>query len=349
MEYKKYKLGELFTLKAIKQAKSQSIIPDDFEKGVPYVVQSTRNNMCKTYANKQWLAEHNEAPVPGNAIVLGVTLPSVSYQPYEFGASQVIVARADFLNELTGIYFVTLLQKQMYKFSYQKKPGMELYKNIELEIPINIDGKPNFNYIEKNMKKFKDDCLNNIKDYLSYKKIVTTENSNFAPIIYKEFKLSDIFEIIGTKSLDAGHLQFEDSGYNFVGRTSQRNGIQGKIKKQNFAPNEANTITATVIGNYKYAKVQVEPYYCSQNINKLTPKDKNMTLKALYYLVAYVQKFVSKWNGQQSGYKLDELKNHTILLPTINGERINYQYMESVINQKENDLIRDAYNFINNN
>lgn len=91
---------------------------------------------------------------------------------------------------------------------------------------------------------------------------------------YKNFRLSQLFEISGTKSLDEGYLEFVEDGINFVGRVNENNGIKGKIKKQNFEPNEAFTITATVIGNYKYVKYQTEPYYCSQNINKLVPKFK---------------------------------------------------------------------------
>ena len=39
-----------------------------------------------------------------------------------------------------------------------------------------------------------------------------------------------------------------------MGRTFENNGIQGKIEKQKFEPNNSNTITATVIGNYKYVR-----------------------------------------------------------------------------------------------
>ena len=88
------------------------------------------------------------------------------------------------------------------------------------------------------------------------------------------FKLSDLFEISGTKSLDEGYIDFIEQGINFVGRVNENNGIKGKIELQKFPPNEPYTITATVIGNYKYAKYQLEPYYCSQNINKLKPKFK---------------------------------------------------------------------------
>jgi len=87
-----------------------------------------------------------------------------------------------------------------------------------------------------------------------------------------EFKLSHLFEISGTKSLDSNAIEFTETGVNFVGRTFENNGIQGKIQERDFEPNKSGTITATVIGNYKYVKLQKEPYYCSQNINKLESK-----------------------------------------------------------------------------
>ena len=124
--YKEFRLGDLFEIKGIKQAKSQTLIPTKND-GIPYVVQSMTNNMVSRNVDKLWLQENNEPPISGNVIVLGVTLPAVSYQPYEFGASQVIIAKSTFLNEHIGLYFVALLSKQMKRFSYSKKPGINIY------------------------------------------------------------------------------------------------------------------------------------------------------------------------------------------------------------------------------
>ena len=123
----------------------------------------------------------------------------------------------------------------------------------------------------------------------------------------------------------------------------ENNGIKGKIAKQIFEPNEAYTITATVIGNYKYVKYQREPYYTSQNINKLIPKF-DMTTGAIYYLITHIYRFVSLFDGQQGGYKLDELKKHKILLP-IKDDRLALSYMENYIKVLENERIEtlEAY------
>ncbi|MCT8793221.1 hypothetical protein KZ389_10705, partial [Glaesserella parasuis] len=73
--------------------------------------------------------------------------------------------------------------------------------------------------------------------------------------------MQELFIIEGTKSLDSNAIDFVEKGINFVGRTFENNGIQGFIEKREFEPNSPFTITATVIGNYKYVKYQKEEYY----------------------------------------------------------------------------------------
>ena len=163
-----------------------------------------------------------------------------------------------------------------------------------------------------------------------------------------------MFEIVGTKSLDSNAIEFTDEGINFIGRTFENNGIQGKIQKRDFEPNEPFTITATVIGNYKYVKYQKEPYYCSQNINKLTPKEtiKQWSENIAYFFIANIQRFVSLYDGQQGGYKLDDINNHIIQLPLKenalafsnpcdNIKNIDFDFMESFIRELEEERIRE--------
>lgn len=170
VKFEERKIGDLFTLKAIKQAKSQSLIPED-SNGVPYIVQSTKNNMYKMHVNEKWLIDNNESPVEGNAIVLGVTLPAVSYQPYKFGASQVIVARANFLQESIGLFIVPMLKRLMTQFSYSKKPGMKIYNDMVLSFPVDTSGSIDYSFMQhfisaqeklvvKGVVKYKDEMFN---------------------------------------------------------------------------------------------------------------------------------------------------------------------------------------------
>ncbi len=158
----------------------------------------------------------------------------------------------------------------------------------------------------------------------------------------------DLFEIVGTKSLDSNAITFVDNGVNFVGRTFSDNGVQGKIDRRNFEPNEPYTITATVIGNYKYVKYQEEEYYCSQNINKLTPKNiiSIWTKRIAYYFVTLIQKFVSLYDGQQGGYKLDDIKNYEVKLPIKKG-KIDFEFMECFVAELEAQRVAELEAYLN--
>lgn len=137
--------------------------------------------------------------------------------------------------------------------------------------------------------------------------------------------------------MDSNAVDFVSEGINFVGRTFDNNGIQGKIALQGFSPNEPYTITATVIGNYKYVKYQKEPYYCSQNINKLTPRRIFTTWndKVAYFCATSIYKFVSQYDGQQGGYKLTDIKKHKIYLPMCKDKNIDFAFMENFIAELE--------------
>lgn len=160
---------------------------------------------------------------------------------------------------------------------------------------------------------------------------------------WAEYELQELFIIEGTKSLDSNAIDFVEKGINFVGRTFENNGIQGFIEKREFEPNSPFTITATVIGNYKYVKYQKEEYYCSQNINKLTPRAviNKWNERVAYFFVANIQKFVSLYDGQQGGYKLDDIRRHKIKLPINNNSnldklaQIDFDFMENFIAQLE--------------
>jgi len=346
------RLGNIFEFEAIKQAKSQREIPtDNSENWVNYIVQSTMNNMFSRKVNKKYLIENNEPPVSWNRIVLWVTLPAVSYQPYEFWASQVITAKADWLNEKNWLYIVSKISKLMYQFSYAKKPWIQIYKNMEIILPTQ-NWKIAFEYMEDYIRFLEAERIEELEAYLlatglkDYN-LTSAEKSaldKFAGgIIYNSFRIWDLFNVVWTKSLDSNAIDFIKDWINFVWRTFENNWIQWKISRRDFKPNEPFSLTATVIWNYKYVKYQREEYYCSQNINKLTPKEKvfSWNKKIAYYFVTLVQKFVSLYDWQQWWYKLNDIKNFQISIPIQNSE-IDFDFMETFIRAIEKFVIKDV-------
>ena len=149
-QWGEFVVGELFELTGIKQVKSQHHVVENPD-GIPFVVQSNKNNMVKMKADKQWLLDNDEPVVDGNAIVLGVTLPVVSYQPYEFGASQVITARSEHLNQLRGLFIASIINSFVIpKYSYVYKPGIQKYKQDIIPLPLKPSADPS-NYTQEDI------------------------------------------------------------------------------------------------------------------------------------------------------------------------------------------------------
>lgn len=170
-EWGKFEFGDLFSLHGIKQAKSQKLIPtvelSDGIPCVPYIVQSQFNNMVGRYVDKQWLVENNEPPVEGNVLVLGVTLNACSYQPEEFGASQVITARSPYLNKYNGFFIAAIVRKRVKQFDYKEKPSFEKYRALKIMLPKDKTGQPDWAYMEEYMRKVEKKTENMLNQFIS--------------------------------------------------------------------------------------------------------------------------------------------------------------------------------------
>ena len=162
-------MGSLCYFESVRQAKSQKVIPDDNNEStcVPYIVQSMANNMFRRNVNRQYLVDHNEPIVKGNCIALGVTLPAVSYQPDEFGGSQLIIARAkgDWMNGETGLYLATAIRMHIPEFSYNRKPGMKIYKAMDVMLPVTPNNQIDFTYMQNYIRAIEKQTIKNVVAY----------------------------------------------------------------------------------------------------------------------------------------------------------------------------------------
>lgn len=350
VKWGEFKLGDLFEFEAIKQAKSQKEIPtDNTGNGVPYIVQSIHNNMFSRTVNKQWLIEHNEVPISGNRIVLGVTLPAVSYQPREFGASQVITAKADWLNEKNGIFVASAVSKLMYKFSYSQKPGMQIYKDMKIQLPIK-SCKIDFDFMESFIAELEAERIaeleaylatTGLKDYtLTAKEQHILEEFEQGKIQFDEFKVGTLFKIHSYKQrFDANKVLISENGYPYVVRTSLNNGIRGYIKEDEQFLNDGNTIsfgqdTATMF-------YQEKPYFTGDKIKIIKSKDNRLNKLNALFLISTMTKSFSSFSWGSSSFSVNIIENQPMQLPFISHQP-NYALMETFISAIQKLVIKDV-------
>lgn len=334
---------------AIKQAKSQGLIPsDETEKGVPYIVQSMFNNMFSRKVNKQWLIENNEAPVSGNRIVLGVTLPAVSYQPIEFGASQVITAKSDWLNEKNGIFISIAISKLMHLFSYNQKPGMQIYKDLKIQLPAK-NGSIDFAFMESFITALENKRITKLANYLEVTRLkdytLTTEEEKVladfesGKVVWGEFNLESLFG----KSTRGRRLKSDDrilGNLPFVTAGETDEGVSAFIGN-NVTVFSENTTTIDMFGsakyrNYKYGGDDHIAVVHTQNLPKL----------ASIFITTAIHK--TSYNGQfnygRNFYAKDaDLLN--IFLP-VKEKKPDYELMEKFISAIQKLVIKDVVLYV---
>lgn len=121
-------------------------------------------------------------------------------------------------------------------------------------------------------------------------------------------------------------------------RTSQNNGIRDYITEDKKFLNPANTIsfgqdTATIF-------FQDKPYFTGDKIKIMTLKNGEMNAVRSCYFLSAMRKSFSNFQWGQDSFDEKVLASVTILLPTMFGKEIAFDYMERVIRELETERIR---------
>ena len=145
IDWKPFVFGNLITSKNIYKSKSYSKIEFETcntprECYVHFVSRTEENNSVDCYAFGNDFSDIEE----GNAITVGDTTSTISYQSVSFvNGDHIIVIRADWLNKYTGMFIVSLLRKERYRYSYGRAFLMDSIKNTKLLLPVKKkNGKP---------------------------------------------------------------------------------------------------------------------------------------------------------------------------------------------------------------
>lgn len=164
---------------------------------------------------------------------------------------------------------------------------------------------------------------------------------------WKEFHLYDIFDIDSGTKLDKIKMKNENPTINFVGRANFNNGITTRVDEiKGIKPYKEGNLTLALGGSYLGACfIQTEPFYTSQNVVVLMPKE-----EISFYTKQFIASVIFK--ESQLHYKafLDELNPHiktdfVIKLPVDSEGKPDYQYMHKYIEKQYNQYNKNVDTF----
>lgn len=332
--WKEYKLGELFDIhptKAYKMTNSSLFA----ENGVnPVVVNSSFNNGIGGYTN-------HPVTEQGNIITFSdtTTATAMFYQAKPFvGYAHVqgmypVGTYKDCWHEESLLFLLSVFRNRAVKanYNYVNKFTRQSAKGIIIKLPADQYGAPDFSFMEEYIEKIQaaaDISLNMLQSIERPSASHTIDTKQWKP-----FHLYDIFHIDSGTKLDKVKMHTTAPKINFVGRSSFNNGVTQKVNEiEGLIPYAAGNLTLALGGAYLGACfIQEEPFYTSQNVVVLIPKEE-ITFEAKQFISTAIFK------ESQSNYRafIKELNAHikhgfTIKLPIREDGVPDYDYMSAYI------------------
>ena len=379
--FREFKVGELFTLTGLKQVKSQKNIVECTD-GIPFVIQSTKNNMVKCHVDRHALLDGGENVYDGNTIVLGVTLPAVSYQELEFGASQVITARRDDLNPVRGLYLVTAMRKALLpKYSYTNKPGIQKYKEDLIQLPVKEGADPSnyteddidWCYMESTIRELEESTIRELDAYLKetglddYRLTDDEQRLLEREPTFKEFEVGELFDKLNLKRIkptfdkrsDLSKVQTEEFDLPLVNAKAGNNGIMYYGRSGDW---ESDTMTIDIVndGAVSAGMVYAQPQETGTLYNAYQIKLKSdilsdVTVEHLLFLASTIQKSIQSKYSYSNKAVWVKVQNESIQLPVKPGtDDVNYteadidwDYIEAYVRVTEKQVIADVVDYKN--
>jgi hypothetical protein len=321
-EWKDFCVGELFS----SIYKVASYHDDELTRGsaydestIAYVTRTDQDNGVKSLVRGASLINVES----GNAIVIGDTTSTISYQPSPFVAGEhIIAARADWLNKYTGLFITCLMRQERYRYSYGRAYKLDLIRNTKLKLPVTTDGKPDWHWIESYV-----DSL--------HSKPLTTSNAVkprlFDTRVWKWFKLGGddgLFDIRKGKRLTSDDQT--DGSTPYIGAIDSNNGVSNYIGQNPI--HGGNTISLSYNGSVGEAFYQPVPYWATDDVNALYLHDEYGTLTpATGLFVCTVLKHDKYRYSYGRKWTLDNMNDTMVKLPATPEGKPDWQYMENYI------------------
>ena len=146
------------------------------------------------------------------------------------------------LNNYIGQYLVTCIKKSLRESKYSDQISSTVLPQLEIRLPINSLGNPDYKYMENYMKNLE------IKVGYSLAKLKETmrlaNSTKISNITWKEFVIGDIFpKIMKPQVYHTREVCRSDDGIPYVVRSKYNNGIKYKVIRPNNEINPANVIS----------------------------------------------------------------------------------------------------------
>lgn len=317
-EWKEFVLGKLFDIK-----KGKRLTSADQEEG--------SNNYIGAIDSNNGVANHiGQKPIhSGNTISLSYngSVGEAFYQSEPYWATDDVNALYSYyegFNKYIGLFFVAVIRKEKYKFSYGRKWTLENMNKTKINLPVqhNDDG----TIFIDSFKKYSDEGYvpdwRFMEDYiksLHYRPLTTKNKSGQVPELnvnnWKEFRVGAMFEIYPTKSYKNMSNDDLDDGGNipFVINSAENNAIGGFSTLPPTEKGNIITFSDTTDGNTFF--YQSEDFIGFSHVQGMHPLNHEWNKNQYLFLISVLMFHNSGLFNYGRKMRRDIISNTLIKLP----------------------------------
>lgn len=345
--WKWFKYSEIFDVQKGKRLTKADMIIGE----IPYIGAIDSNNGVSAHiSNNEHLHSANTISVSYNG-----SIAEAYYQTEPFWATDdvnVLYPKFD-LNINIALFLTTIINREKYRFNYGRKWDKELMKSSKIKLPIDNNGKPDWQWIENYVKETLIPKLPSKTKSVWKKEFdktpISPNNLQLNTKEWKWFRYDEVFEIkkgfynkkpeenlngeipfIGATDSNNGITSFHD--LNTIESSSKTGEIpNAPLKEKLFSK---NSITVSNNGSVGYAFYQNKEFTCTHDVNPLYLKNKIITPYIAMFLCTIIEMERFRWAYGRK-WRPVRMPSSKIKLPAIKNDKGDYepdwQWMEDYI------------------
>ena len=327
--WKKFQITEIFTIKNTHSILKKQVIENSGPH--PYVTAKEGGNSVESY-----ISYDMEEIEEGNSILIGGKTLVISYQPYDYFSNDshnlaLYIKDVSKRTKNIQLFLVTALKASLSSlYSWGDSISKRTIVKDYVHLPTGDNNEPDWDFMECFIEGVEIDTKKALDEF---KSLIEHNDESLNLLKWEEFHLYDIFHIDSGNKFDKSKMDTYIKAVNFVGRSNFNNGVTTKV---NFVsetePYKEGLLTLALGGAYLGSCfIQDEPFYTSQNVVVLKPKEE-MTWEAKQFISTAI--FIESQNNYRAFVK--ELNAHikrdfSFKLPIKKKGVPDYSYMTNFI------------------
>lgn len=345
----------------------------------PYFTRTENNNGILGYVDYL----DDEHLIKGNSLAVGMISMKFHYMAHDFYAGQftkTLFPKFNNFNEKIALYFIAILNKSSKLYSsFLVRHFADKVKNSVVNLPVRASSIPNYNYtvndidwqyMEERITELEQERITELDAYLKVTGLNDYElteddketlslsakstsnktdglgiDSKNGKVIFKEFRVIDVFDVRNTKNFMQSQIKLGSGHVPYLTASETNNSVASYISCDKAWLERGNCI---FIGGKTLTITYQEQDFVSNDSHNLALYLKNDSVKTRYiheYLITSLKKSLAHKYFWGDSISFKKIQSDTIKLPVDRFGEINFDYMERYIKAIEKLTIAEVVKY----